>query len=253
MAALTAQEQLVDQRDAPEDASTTATPRTTDATILREYGVIHLRGALSEREQARLFAQIASEIKSRPPSNPIPANFHLSSGDVGSAQRRQPLHDLGELLYARFAREVGARLTADEVKREPSLRRIARARSGEQPVRVDQVTGVGYLAHSVLENHQDGPMPLYTLSLALGDACDFVVGEKPRRAFPNVRAGAPTTLRMESGDAVFFDGGSVPHAVARIHRGTAPPFWQQAKARPGARVSVLFREADGWDPKYLGD
>ena len=108
------------------------------------------------------------------------------------------------------------------------------------------------LPHSALANHQDGPRPLYTLSVALGDACDFVVGARPPRAFANARAGAPTTLRVESGDAVFFDGGSVPHAVPRIHQGTAPPFWRRARARAGARVSVLFREADGWDPKYLG-
>ena len=96
-------------------------------------------------------------------------------------------------------------------------------------------------------------MPLYTMSVALGDACDFVVGQRPKatpgRKWKNTRAGEPVTLRMASGDAIFFDGGSVPHAVPRIHKGSAPEFW---RGFGGARVSVLFREPDGFDAKYLG-
>ena len=177
---------------------------------------------------------------------------------MGAKQRKQPLHDLGELLYSRFADEVGAQLTPDEVAAEPSLQRIARVQSGEQPARVDHVSGVCYLGHSVLDNHQDGPLPLYTMSVAIGQACDFVVGARPRpqpgRKWKNLRAGTPVTLRMESGDAIFFDGGSVPHGIPRIHkRDTAPPFWQRgvAKGFGGARVSVLFREPDGWDAKFM--
>jgi len=227
------------------------------AQIIREFGVIHLRHALSEAEQAKLFKMIAADCKARPASNPIPANFHLSSGEVGAKQRRQPLHDIGELLYARFAKEVADQLSSQEIDAEPALARIARVHSGQQPVRVDHVSGVCYLAHSVLDNHQDGPMALNTMSVALGDACDFVVGQSPavagRKPFPNLRAGTPVTLRMESGDAIFFDGGSVPHAVPRIHKGTAPSYFRmlQAKGFQGARVSLLFREPDGWDAKYM--
>ena len=224
------------------------------ADIVRQYGVIHLRHALNDAEQQELFKMIASDIKTRPPSNPIPANFHLSSGDVGAATRKQRLHDIGELLYARFAHEVASQLSPAEVEAEPALARIARIHNGKQPVRVDHVSGVSYLSHSVLDNHQDGPMPLNTMSVAVGDACDFVVGAKPHRAFGNVRAGEPVSLRMESGDAIFFDGGSVPHAIPKVHKGTAPNFFRamQAKGFQSARVSVLFREPDGWDAKYLG-
>ena len=54
---------------------------------------------------------------------------------------------------------------------------------------------------------------------------------------------------MESGDAIFFDGGSVSHGVPRIHKDSTPPFFRklQAQGFQGARVSVLFREPDGWD------
>lgn len=219
-------------------------------TIIREYGVLHMRGALSEKEQGQLLLDIAKDVPPRPPTNPIPANFGLSSGRAGTPGHRQPLHKLGELLYTRFAGAVGAQLSPAEVAAEPSLRRIARVHSGEQPVRVNYVAGVGYLAHSVLDTHQDGPQPLYTMSVALGDACDFVVGAKPKRnAYRNLRSGKPVTIRMESGDAIFFDGGSVPHAVPRIHKGSAPSGWAAAAKRAGlrgsaARVSVLFREPD---------
>ena len=127
-------------------------------------------------------------------------------------------------------------------------------------MRVDQVTGVSYQPHSVLDIHQDGPLPLNTMSVALGCACTFVVGgalPKGRENYPNLRTGARVTLRMESGDAVFFDGGSVAHAVPAIHAGSAPPFWEKAARKAGigdacARISVLFREPDGCNAKYLG-
>jgi len=224
--------------------------------ISRQFGVVHMRKAFSETEQRQLFEMISSEIKTRPPSNPIPSNFHLSSGDVGAKQRNQPLHECGELLYSRVAAEVAKQLSPEELSSEPALARIARVHNGEQPVKVDHVSGVAYVAHSVLDNHQDGPMPLYTMSVALGDACDFVVGEKPagRKPFKNLRAGEPITLRMESGDAIFFDGGSVPHGVPKIHKDSAPPFFRklQSQGFQSARVSVLFREPDGWDSKYVG-
>jgi hypothetical protein len=227
-------------------------------TIVRQYGVLHLRGALGEQEQLDLLHQIASDVKCRPPTNAIPANFHLSSGDAGSTTRKEPLHDLGKLLYQRFADEVATQLSPTEVAAEPSMGRIARVHSGEQPVNVNHVSGVCYQGHSVLDNHQDGPMALYTMSVALGCACNFVVGARPAAragaSWKNLRCGAPVTLRMESGDAIFFDGGSVPHAIPKIHKGTAPPFWHRAlpKGFGGARVSVLFREPDGWDAKYMG-
>ena len=121
------------------------------ANIVRQYGVIHLSGALSEKEQEQLMRHISSDCVTRPPSNPIPANFHISSGEVGSKQRKQPLHELGERLYSTFATEVSMQLSSDEIKAERSLQRIARIHSGEQPVKVDHVSGVSYLAHSVLD------------------------------------------------------------------------------------------------------
>ena len=86
-------------------------------------------------------------------------------------------------------------------------------------------------------------MPLYTMSVALGDSCEFTIGRKTPTPHKNERAGKPVYMKMESGDAMFFDGGSVPHAVDRIVPGTAPEWWSKAKGTKNyARVSVLFRE-----------
>lgn len=218
--------------------------------LIKEYGVVHLKGALSDAEQLALMRAIAGDVVTRPATNPIPANFHISSGELGGSTRKQPMHELGVLLYRRFADEVGKQLTPEDWETEHALQRLAKVHSGEQPAQVDQVTGVSYLTHSVLDNHQDGPFPLFTMSVAIGHACDFVVGQKPAvkagRKWSNLRCGAPVTLLMESGDAIFFDGGSVPHAVPRVHKSNAPAWYQKA-ARTGfpARISVLFREPYG--------
>lgn len=178
--------------------------------ILKQFGVVHVRKAFSETEQRQLFEMISSEIKTRPPSNPIPSNFHLSSGDIGAKQRKQPLHECGELLYNRVAAEVAKQLSPEELSSEPALARIARVHTGEQPVRVDHVSGVAYVAHSVLDNHQDGPMPLYTMSVALGDACDFVVGEKRKPPAPPVRA-----LHACLPPSCYYPGRACAHAAPR--------------------------------------
>ena len=67
--------------------------------------------------------------------------------------------------------------------------------------------------------------------------CEFVIGEptnrKPVRL--NERNGKSRTIVMKSGDAVFFDGGSVTHQVKRMLPGTAPDWWEGAKVQNGSR------------------
>ena len=76
--------------------------------------------------------------------------------------------------------------------------------------------------------------------VALGEACTFVVGQRTDKLRRNERSGEPVTLRMESGDAMFFDGGSIPHKVGPLHAGTASKFFQQKCAE-----KELFRENMG--------
>lgn len=206
--------------------------------LVREFGVVLLRGALGEREQK----QLLSHVKSRCVAG---KDFHVSSGKAGAAQHHtnEPLHALGEELFRRVASAVVAQLTPAQIESEPSFRRMGRAHTGEEPVVIYSVTGVAYGSRKLaLHNHTDLDRPLYTMSLALGDACDFTVGCKTVRPHKNERSGKPVTLRMESGDAIFFDGGSVPHAVGPLHPGSGPGFWQKAKPPGVTRIGLLFRE-----------
>lgn len=201
--------------------------------LLRFYGVVWLRSVLTEDEQRGLYLQLGDAAPKTTKGSP--ANFHISS----AGQRRESFHDLGEMLFNRVADQLGSLSSESDT---PSLRRMARAYSGDVPVKVDHVTGVAYWAGHVLSNHTDCAKPLYTMSLALGEACDFTIGRKTKRPHKNEISGPPVTLVMQSGDALFFDGGSVPHSVDCIHSGTAPRFWRQRGTSSMARVSLLFRE-----------
>lgn len=205
--------------------------------LVHEFGVVLLRAALSEREQKVLLSQVRARCIAG-------KDFHVSSGGAGAAVRSEPLHELGEELFRRVAREVVSQLTPAQIRSEPSFRRMAMAHTGERPAAVSSVTGVVYGSRKLdLHNHTDLDRPLYTMSLALGDACDFNIGRKTARPHKNERSGKPVTLRMESGDAVYFDGGSCPHAVGPLHAGSGPGFWQKDKPAGASRIALLFREA----------
>ena len=82
----------------------------------------------------------------------------------------------------------------------------------------------------------------FTMSVALGDDIEFTIGKKTHRPMKNERSGVGKKLIMKSGDAIFFDGGSIPHEVGRILPDTAPTWWKDKKLAHGARCVVLFRE-----------
>merc|ERR1712227_973481 len=97
-----------------------------------------------------------------------------------------------------------------------------------------QIFGNYYRADANLNNHTDGDQILFSMTLALGDDCIFQIGKKTGRGYRlSERHGKPVEIRMKSGDAVFFDGGSVPHNVQKIISGTAPSWWQKAKVQNG--------------------
>lgn len=217
--------------DAGADAGAGGAPGS--VVIVREFGVVLLRAALHESEQRALLAQVEARCVAG-------KDFHVSSG---TTQRVDPLHALGEELFRRVASEVSRQLTPAEIESDPCFRRMHLAHTGEKPATVSSVTGVVYGSRKLdLHNHTDLDRPLYTMSVALGDACDFTVGRKTARPHARERSGKPVTLRMESGDAMFFDGGSVPHAVGPLHTGSGPAFWQKAKPPGVTRIGLLFRE-----------
>ena len=218
---------------APAAAGTAGTGR---AIFVRDFGVVLLRAALSEREQGALLSQVKARCVAG-------KDFHVSSGGTQTATRSEPLHELGEELFRRVASEVSSQLTPAQIESEPSFRRMGRAHTGEKPVTVSSVTGVVYGSRKLdLHNHTNLDRPLYTMSVALGDACHFTVGRKTARPHKNERSGKPVKLRMESGDALFFDGGSVPHEVGPLDTGSGPEFWQKAKPPGVTRIALLFRE-----------
>merc|ERR1711977_192187 len=187
--------------------SATSSCTSSDDALLK-YGVVHLRGFCDEGMQQGLCRQLRECSRAA-------GDFCVSTGDVGTAHRREDLHELGDHLYARIAEQL-ARLSETQLA-EPQWRRMAKAYSGERPVHVHHVTGKSYKRGETLNNHTDGDMPLYTMSLALGNACDFTIGKKPVTPRKNEINGTLVTIRMQSGDVLFFDGGSVPHAIDRIH------------------------------------
>ena len=113
----------------------------------------------------------------------------------------------------------------------------------KQAVELDQIFGNYYRPDSKLMNHCDCDEILFTMSVALGDDCDFSIGKPTgRRSRMSERNGKEFNIRMKCGDAVFFDGGLVPHEVKRVIPDTAPAWWDEEKVKNGSRCVVIFRE-----------
>ena len=74
-------------------------------------------------------------------------------------------------------------------------------------------------------------------------ATRFRSSQPTTRPHKNERSVQPVTISMVSGDAIYFDGGAVPHEDSRINKNATPEFYRK-NPPPGciARISVLFRE-----------
>jgi len=129
---------------------------------------------------------------------------------------------------------------------EPSYMRLRALVDGSKELKLDEIFGNYYRPEAKLLNHTDGDNVLFSMSVALGDDCEFVIGAPTGRHPPRLseRTGKARTIAMKSGDAVFFDGGSVPHQVTRMFPGTAPAWWESAKVPNGSRCVVVFREKE---------
>ena len=104
--------------------------------------------------------------------------------------------------------------------------------------------GLYYRPDAILFNHTDGNEILFTMTLAIGDDCDFHVGKPYHKTWLNERSGVVKKIRMRSGDAIFFDGGSTPHQVVRILEGTGPSWWKDVKVPNGSRFVMVCREQE---------
>eukprot|EP00927_Polykrikos_kofoidii_P048764 TRINITY_DN42977_c0_g1_i1.p1 TRINITY_DN42977_c0_g1~~TRINITY_DN42977_c0_g1_i1.p1 ORF type:complete len:239 (-),score=30.42 TRINITY_DN42977_c0_g1_i1:87-755(-) len=206
--------------------------------ILRDFGVVHLQGALTEAEQQALWATCMKAGAKNPAKTTGRAEFCVASTNM----KEEPLAKFGELLFARSATEVAKQMSEEDMLAEPSFNRLHGILSGAKPVNLHAVQGINYGVHNNMQNHSDGPFQLFTMSVALGDSIEFTVGQKTCRPHKNERSGDPITLIMQSGDAIYFDGGSIPHAVDRIVPDTAPRWWKRVKTANGSRAACLFRE-----------
>jgi len=121
------------------------------------------------------------------------------------------------------------KMTDEEMVKEPSFKRIHKIITGKKKANVEIVTGVNYQHHHKLSNHTDAKSQLFTMSVAIGNSCSFTVGKKTHNPHKKERSGKGVTLTMESGDAMFFDGGCNPHQVDCILKDTAPKFWSDKK------------------------
>jgi hypothetical protein len=175
-----------------------------EVTVIKEYGVVHLRNALTPAEQKTMFDEVRGKVRC---VGKNPGIFHASSGAPGSPHRNEILTTLGEALFSRCAEAVTAVLSTEEIEIEPSLKRLGDAASGAIPPNVKEVTGAAYPHYATMGNHSDLDRPLYTMSVAIGDACEFTVGKPTSRPKRNERSGRSVTIKMESGDAIYFDGG----------------------------------------------
>ena len=146
------------------------------------------------------------------------------------------------------AAELAKQISEDDCRDEPSFKHLFDIASGEETINQDQIAGYYYRPDAHLMNHCDSDQILFTMSVAPGDDCDFVIGKTTSRsARMSERSGKEFNIRIKSGDALFFDGGLVPHQVKRVSKnnviaGTAPRWWMDANVANGSRCVVVFRE-----------
>lgn len=215
------------------------------AVLIKEYGVIHIKNALPEEQQKELWS-IAKPRVADPAGRATGfSNFEVS-GKNGKGKRAHDFDVYGERLFKIAAEELGKAIPSEsDCSAEPSYTHLHNIWSGRSAVQLDQIFGLYYRPDAQLMNHCDSDHILFTMSFALGDDVDFVIGKPTGRSGRmSERNGKEFTIRMKCGDAVFFDGGLVPHQVTKVIPGTAPAWWASAKAANGTRCVIIFREKE---------
>eukprot|EP00802_Teleaulax_amphioxeia_P019743 Tamp_19988.p1 GENE.Tamp_19988~~Tamp_19988.p1 ORF type:complete len:286 (+),score=65.23 Tamp_19988:128-859(+) len=219
-----------------------------EAVLIPEYGVIHLKGCLSERGQRELWEIIKPRVTDPAGKATGFSGFSVSrKARAGRAERRdQAIDAFGALLFRCCGEALLQLTTEEECAEEPSYVRLRALVDGSKGLKLDEIFGNYYRPEAKLLNHTDGDNVLFSMTMALGDDCEFVIGE-PTNRHPvrlSERNGKARTIVMKSGDAVFFDGGSVAHQVTRMLHGTAPAWWEGAKVPNGSRCVIVFREKE---------
>ena len=130
---------------------------------------------------------------------------------------------------------------------EPSYKHLLEMQAEpERPINMGQLFGNYYRPETTLMNHCDSDQILFTMSLSLGDSVEFIIGKPTGRTgrMSERKCKKVHKLTLRSGDAVFFDGGLVPHEVGKITPKSAPKWWDADKVPNGSRCVVLFRQKE---------
>ena len=211
--------------------------------LIPEYGVIHLCGALSEAGQRHLW-NISKPFVEDPKGKGAGFSCFDIHSKRSTAPRKPEFDRFGDLLFRLCAKGLVAHQGGVDLSREPSYKHLADIAAGVVPVQLDHTVMLYYRPDAGFGNHVDCDSVLCTMSVSLGDDCEFVIGKPTGRSRDGERHGDLRRIRMRSGDAIFFDGGTVPHQVKRMIEGTAPLWWGGAKVPNGSRCVLLFREAE---------
>ena len=214
--------------------------------LIPEYGVIHLKNAFNDRGQQQIWSLMKPRISDPSKKGTGFHCFHICHKDHKNrkAVKRVPEVDhYAKILFERTAQEF-MKQNFDSTN-EPSYQRLENLANGSKPFQPGQQQGNYYRADSKLLNHVDSDEILFTMTLSIGDDCELHIGEPTnRRKRMSERSGKVEKIIMKSGDAIFFDGGSIPHSVVRMIEGTAPSWWNEAKVPNGSRLVVVLREQE---------
>lgn len=218
-----------------------------------EHGVVVVRGALSMQEQCLC---LATSLRFRSADHVEPKAHGLYSTLYSWAWPGPPM---GWTDKAREADEPAlfdgilrlGRRALDLARFE--ARRLARPHERDPRLRLpdadafspDAVRGILYPANGRLHAHQDMHMG-WVGSLSVGRSCEFFFATGWEENDPSGR-----TVRLDSGDAAFFNGQTLVHGVSRLlgddEEGAVPPFWARLKANgvlpaPWERFNMQLRD-----------
>jgi Pyruvate/2-oxoacid:ferredoxin oxidoreductase delta subunit len=220
-----------------------------EATLIPRYGVIHVKNAFTDEGQQQIWNLLKPRIHD--PSNKA-CGFHCFNICHKDHINRKPEKRFKEvdyyakLLFERTAEEF-MKLNFD-ASNEPCYQRLQNLANGSKPFKPGQQYANYYRADAGMENHLDSEQILFSMSLSIGDDCEFHIGKPTKRSGTNKRmserSGKVEKIIIKSGDAVFFNGGSCPHHVVRMVKGTAPSWWNKMKVSNGSRLAIIMREQE---------
>ena len=92
--------------------------------LIREYGVIHLRNALSEEEQKSLWSKTKPNVKD--PKGKV-TGFSAFAVSSGNAHRDEVFDRFGKLLFNRSAEELLKQMSKEDAKTNPLINGFGRS------------------------------------------------------------------------------------------------------------------------------